>query len=85
MATFRTLYYDPAKPRAFSTQKKLGVAVTKKKKKKKKLGDISALLEKEDAYTLHRSIRKRYPRKPYTVKKVMFFWGMCPGQRPGSR
>jgi len=48
------LYYDPAKPTEYSTLKKLDVAV------KKKLGDIRASLEKQDAYTLHQPIRRRF-------------------------
>jgi len=33
-ATAKRLYYDPARPTAFSTLRKLGVAAKKKKKKK---------------------------------------------------
>jgi len=40
-------------------------------KKKKKLDDIRARLEKQDDYTLHRPIRKRFARNPYTVNNVM--------------
>jgi len=47
------LYYDPAKHLAFSTFKKLRVAV---KKENEKLGDIRAWLEKQDAYTLRRPV-----------------------------
>jgi len=35
---------------------------------------ISDWLEKQDAYTLHRPIRKRFARKPYTVNNVMDVW-----------
>jgi len=31
----------------------------------------SAWLEKQDAYTLHRLVRKRFARNPYTVTNVM--------------
>jgi len=51
------LYYDPARPTAFSTLRKLGVAV--KKKNIIKLDDIRNWLEKQDVYELHRPIRKR--------------------------
>jgi len=67
------LYYDPARPTAFSTLRKLGVAV-KKKKNNIKLDDIRDWLENQDAYTLHRPIRKRFARNPYTVKNVMDLW-----------
>jgi len=42
--TANRLYYDPAKPTAFSTLRKLGVAA--KKKKNIKLDDIRDWLEK---------------------------------------
>jgi len=70
MTTSR-LYYDPAKPSAFSTFKKLRVAV---KKEKKKLGDIRAWLEKQDAYTLHRPVRKRFARNSHSANNVLDFW-----------
>jgi len=76
------LYYDPARPTAFSTLRKLGVAV--KKKYNVKLDDIRDWLEKQYAYTLHRPIRKRFTRNPYTVNNVMES-GKRPGRRPGSR
>ena len=62
------LYSDPDGPTTFSTLRKLGVGV---KKNNIKLDDIRDSLENQDAYTLHRSIRKRFARKPYTVNNVM--------------
>jgi len=70
MATSR-LYYDPAKPSAFSTFKKLRVAV---KKENKKLRDIRAWLEKQDAYTLHIPVGKRFAHNPYSVNNVIDVW-----------
>jgi hypothetical protein len=68
----RKLYSDPAAPSAFSTLKKLyeasKQAISKKKKiKEKSPGGIKAWLETLDSYTLHRPVRKRFPRNPYTV------------------
>jgi transposase InsO family protein len=34
-------------------------------------GDIRAWLEKQDAYTLHRRVRRPFPRNPYSVTNVM--------------
>ena len=65
-ATANRLYYDPARPTTFSTLRKLGVAA-----KNIKLDDIRDWLEEQDAYTLHRPIRKRFARNPYTVNNVM--------------
>jgi len=71
-ATSNRLYYDPARPTAFSTLRKLGVA--EKNKRNIKLDDIRDWLKKQDAYTLHRPIRKRFARNPYTVNNVMDVW-----------
>ena len=62
-------YYDPARPSAYSTLEKLRAAV-----KKKPRGDIRAWLERQDVYTLHRRVRKRFPRNPYSVNNVMDVW-----------
>ena len=68
-ATVNRLYYDLARPTAFSTLRKLGVAA-----KNIKLDDVRDWLEKQDAYTLHRPVRKRFARNPYTVNNVMDVW-----------
>jgi len=36
--------------------------------------DIKAWLLKQDAYTLHRAVRKRFPRNPYTVNNINDVW-----------
>ena len=54
------LYYDPAITTAFSTLRKLGVAV--KENNNIKLDDIRDWLE------------KRFARNPYTVNNVMDVW-----------
>ena len=64
----RNIYYDHARPSAFSTFEKLRKAV------RKKPDDIRAWLQKQDAYTLHRQVRKRFPLNPYTVTNVMDVW-----------
>ena len=63
------LYYDPSKPSAFSSLKKLQTAAAKEIGKKP--GEIKSWLEKQDAYTLHRPLRKRFPRNPYTVNNII--------------
>jgi hypothetical protein len=37
---------------------------------KKKKKSVQAWLEQQDAYTMHRPARKRYPPNPYTVTNV---------------
>ena len=66
MATSR-LYYDPARESASSTLKKLQAAA---KTKKKNVGKMKAWLEKQDAYTLQRPVKKRFARNPYNDKYV---------------
>ena len=71
------LYYDPARPTGFSTLNKLAAAAAVKTsttttKLNKK--NLRAWLEKQDPYTLHRPIRRRFARNPYSVNNVMDVW-----------
>ena len=66
------VYYDPQHEAAFDTLEKLkrvakntGVA---------KPGEVKPWLEQQDAYTLHRPVRKRFPRKPYSVDNIIDVW-----------
>jgi len=56
------LYYDTARTSAFSTAEKLRAAASWKDKK-----FVRTWLEKQDSYTLHRQVRKRFSRNPYSV------------------
>jgi hypothetical protein len=58
------LYYEIGRPSAYSTLKQLKTAVGKQSKKKQKPSEIKALLEPQDAYTLHRPVRKRFSEIP---------------------
>jgi CRISPR/Cas system type I-B associated protein Csh2 (Cas7 group RAMP superfamily) len=62
------VYYDPAHGAGFSTVDKLSKAV-----KHEKL-NIKTWLEEQEAFTLHRSVRKRFQRNSYTVNNVMDVW-----------
>jgi hypothetical protein len=73
----RRLYSDPSAASSFSTLRKLYEPVkqaTSKKKKVKSPAEIKAWLETLDAYTLHRPLRKRFPRNPYTVTNIGDVW-----------
>jgi len=70
----RRLYYDPSKPSAFTTQQKLQKAADQSTSKQKQKTDIKTWLLKQDAYTLHRAVRKRFPRNPYTVSNINDVW-----------
>ena len=71
MTTISRLYYDLARPLAFSNLRKLRSASAKKKGKP---DVIRASLQKQDAYTLHRLVRKCFARNPYTVSNGMNEW-----------
>jgi len=65
--------YDAANPSGFSTLPKLRAAVGRKVTPQS-VGDIKAWLEEQEANTVHRPVRKRFARNPYTVTKVMDVW-----------
>jgi hypothetical protein len=67
------LYYKLGAPSTFSSLKQLTAAVAKQQqriKKKQKPSEIKAWLETQDAYTQHRTLRKRFPRNPYAVNNI---------------
>jgi len=45
-----------------------------KGKKNFPLAKTQAWLERQDAYTLHKPVRKHFPRNPYIVNNVMGVW-----------
>jgi hypothetical protein len=63
------LYYDPVKPHALATLQKLRDVA-----KNMTHADIKKWVEKQDAYTLHRLVRKRIHRNPYNVTNIDHFW-----------
>jgi hypothetical protein len=65
------VYYDPIHPAAFSTLDKLNAAL---KHKTKKPEGYKAWLEKQEAYTLHKPVRKRFPKNPYNINNLMDVW-----------
>ena len=69
MANTRRLYYTPSLSSIFSTVKKIAAATETKSKHA-----VKAWLLKEESYTLHRPVRKRFHRNPYTVTNVMDVW-----------
>ena len=61
-----SLHYDPANPPEFSTLQKLQAAV-----KRKPAGHITAWLQNQDVYMLHRPVGKRFASSPHSVNNVM--------------
>jgi len=77
MASISDLYYDEGSPAGFSTLRKpraAEVAESKKKGKPQSVAATSAWLEEQDAYTLHRPVRKLLARNHYTVTNVGDVW-----------
>ena len=71
MSNIRRLYTDVPRPSAFSTLRKLQLATAVEKKS----ADVmKAWLEKQDAYTLYRPVRKLVARNPYRMSNVMDVW-----------
>ena len=65
-------YYEPSSAAGFSTYDKL--LRTAKTQPAVERSAVKPWLEKQDAYTLHKPIRKRFPRNPYTVNNIMDLW-----------
>ena len=66
------VYYDPQHEAAFGSHEKLKRVA--KKTGVAKPGEVKTWLEQQDAYTLHRPVRKRFPRNPYSVENIMDVW-----------
>jgi transposase InsO family protein len=64
------IYYDPKHPAGFGSVVKLSKASNTKKK------DVEEWLAGQDPYTLHKPVRKRFPRNPYTVTNIDDVWEM---------
>jgi len=83
MATIRVLNYYEGSPAGFSTLRKLRAAEVAESKTKKckpqTVGSTKAWLEGQDAYKLHRPVRKPFARNPYTVTNVMDMWNAIIG------
>jgi hypothetical protein len=43
-------------------------------KQRKKPAEIKDFLQRQDAYTIHRPVRRRIPRNPYSVNNILDVW-----------
>jgi hypothetical protein len=71
MTDLARLYYTLDLPTAYSTEDKLRAAV---RGRAKPVGGVRQWLETQGAYTMHRTLRKKFPRNPYTVSNLMEVW-----------
>ena len=68
----KELYYDSSEEASFGSYRRI-----LSKAKTLPGAEPSAVkpwLEQQDAYTLHKPVRKRFPRNPYTVNNIMDLW-----------
>ena len=66
------VYYDPRHEAAFGMLEKLNRVA--KKTGVAKPDQLKPWLEQLDPYTLHRPVRKQFPRNPYRVDNIMDVW-----------
>jgi Integrase core domain len=66
--TIKKFYSNLARPAGFSSVDKL-VKASKQSKAR-----VSQFLTTQDSYTLHKPVRKRFPRNPYTVTNIDDLW-----------
>ena len=66
------VYFDPKHEASFGTLEKLKRVA--KKTGVAKPGEVKPWLEQQDSYTLHRPVRKRFPRNPYSVDNIIDVW-----------
>jgi len=64
------VYYDTKHPAGFGSVAKI-VKASKYKKK-----DVEGLLSSQNTYTLHKPVRKEFPRIPQTVTDIDDVWEM---------
>ena len=71
--TLRDIYYDPSQPAGFAGVDALHAAIRKKFPHLKR-STVRDWLEKQDAYTLHKPSRRKYPRNRVVVYGIDDQW-----------
>ena len=62
----RNIYYDPSHEVGFRGEKSLSKAVKNQIEEE----DVRKWLQAQDAYTLHRPVRRKYPMLHYNVTNI---------------
>ena len=68
--SLRNIFYDPKHPAEFGSAANLANA------SKTNRGIVNSWLSGQKTYTLHKPVRKRFPRNPYTVTNIDDVWEM---------
>lgn len=70
MATLEKIYYDPAHPAGYAGARNLERAARGVKSREM----VKKWLAAQDAYTLHKSVRRKFPRARYEVSNIDDVW-----------
>lgn len=73
-AYLKQIYYDPKHPSSFGSVKKLYNAVNEKKGLKVNLKQVKKWLQTQDAYTVHKPVRKKFRRNRVKVYGMDSQW-----------
>jgi hypothetical protein len=68
------LYYGLGRASAYSSGDKFRAAAASDQGHTISRPDVRAFLESQDAYTMHRPVRKRFSRNAYDVKNILDLW-----------
>lgn len=74
MKILERLYYDPANEVGYAGARNLTRSVSRKKGKKIPRATVLEWLASQDAYTLHKSIRRKFSRARYNVQNIDDLW-----------
>lgn len=70
MTDLATIYYDPSNPAGYSGVNSLINSV----KNRHPRSTVEDWLKKQDAYTIHKPVRKTFPRNKYIVSNMLELW-----------
>jgi len=73
-ALLKSVYYDPSNSASFSTASKLKAAMKQMTPTTLNINNINTWLQEQEAYTLHKPVRKRFYRNTYSVSNLMDVW-----------
>jgi hypothetical protein len=73
-AYLKDIYYDPANPASFSGPLKLYRAVKNEGQYNITLSEIKKWLQKQEPYTIHRQLRRKFPRNRVIVAGIDDQW-----------
>lgn len=68
-----SLYYTPNNPASFSGAKKI-YEVLRKNKQNISIGDVKKWLKKQEVYTSHRKIHRKFKRNKFISYKIDYIW-----------